>query len=95
MSAVSLGVTNNRALEPENPLRYRTFADPVTSKPSRRAAVIPSASAANRCARWSVTVHETSESVMARETSDETPQSKLVTEHAEAAYDAHRRAGEH
>src|SRR5437762_9281138 len=86
MSSVSRCVTKSNALDPEKPLRYRTFAPPVTSRPSRCADDIPSASAAIRRGR---------RSVMHGQMRHETAERELVPEHAEPAYDAYRGVGQH
>src|SRR5690349_23610820 len=83
----SRGVARRSALEPENPVRYRTLARLVTSSPSTCAAVSPSASAARRRGRGSDT--------WPREASGKTTQCELVPVRTEAAHDRRRRGGEH
>src|SRR5687768_14790629 len=86
MSSVSRTVMNRIALDPENPLKYRTFAAPVTNKPSICAAVSPSASAARRRGR---------RSVMRGQMRYQATQRQLVTKHTQATHHADRRACEH
>src|SRR5712691_11853529 len=74
------------ALDPENPLRYRTFAAPVTRRPSRCADEIPSASAAIR--RWR-------RSVMRGHMRHQTTQCELVAKHTEPTHNAHGGVGKH
>src|SRR5439155_14872629 len=71
--------------DPENPLRYRTLAAPVTSRPSMCAAERPSASAVRRRGR---------RSVMRRQPSHEATKRELVPQDAQPADDANRRARE-
>src|SRR6185503_11947126 len=80
MSTDSRGDTSRSPLEPEKPLRYRTFAGLVTRSASRCAAVIPSTRSVSRRDRASV---------MGRETRNETAQRELVAEHPQPAYHAH------
>src|SRR4051812_15064279 len=78
-------VTSISALDPEKPLRYRTFAELVISNASRCAAVIPSASIARRRGRGSA---------MRLETRDQTPKRELVSQDSKAAHDADGCVGE-
>src|SRR5687767_2826181 len=73
--------TNRIALEPENPVIYRTFAEPVISRPSRCAALMASVNAASRRGRGSI---------MRGELRDQSAQRQLVSQHAETAHHPHR-----
>src|SRR5881628_1125342 len=85
MRMTSRGVTNNNALEPEKPVRYRMFGRLVMSKPSTWAAVSPSTSADSRRVRASLT---------RRQLANEPAQRGLVAERAQTADHCHRRGRE-
>src|SRR3954454_21522966 len=86
MRTTSRTLTNNSALDPENPVRYRMSGRLVTSRPSTWAVVNPSARAARRRGRASDTLAQLAGQPAKR---------RLVAICTKTADDAYSRRGEH